>query len=390
MPLLHLPLELLALIAHHVGASELRKSVDNLLVAKRWYRAILPVYLFRLPLSNLYLASHHDLEILPSSNAPLSSLIQMKSKRLSVRLVGHPCRYPSIAPWHDNTTISRGQDGTKKVGDWHYDWTTIGPVEVLNGECPRRAWRWCGETRTLYRWADRVNRKLDKLAVMLPNVKNLDEFSLEAASEIDGEQGPRWDYLHDSTVCSLILSLPPFLNNLTIDLCGSTVITPDRGRDVFHLCPIVGDRLRDFQNVRLRLRCICPQVFQPLSKSKTEPRLKTLVIKLCLPFFPDVGPGTYEKLVASSCDVSAIPLHKRMITAAAESTKNFPRLSMMRVSFGNTLGQDTCLQVADCVRDRFMSDSIGIFSSDDDGSRWFAWESNETMQDLGSLEELLR
>lgn len=64
MPLLDLPPELLALIAHHVRLPELRKSIAYLLVAKRWYHAILPVYLFRLPLSDLYLASHHDLEIL--------------------------------------------------------------------------------------------------------------------------------------------------------------------------------------------------------------------------------------------------------------------------------------------------------------------------------------
>lgn len=145
MPLLDLAPELLALIAHQVGASELRKSVAYLLVAKRWYHAILPVYLFRLPLSDLYLASHHDLEILPSPDTVLGSLIQTKTRRLSVRLVGHPCKYPSVAPWHDNKKIERGQDGMKKLGDpnwdWHWDWTTVGPVKAVENPIGRHSWR---------------------------------------------------------------------------------------------------------------------------------------------------------------------------------------------------------------------------------------------------------
>ena len=114
MPLRELALELLALIAQHVGASELRKSVAYLLVAKFWYRAILPVYLSRLPLSDLYLASHRDLDVLPSSGTALANLIQEKTRRLSIRLVGHPCKCPSKAPWHDGTEIEHRQDGMKK------------------------------------------------------------------------------------------------------------------------------------------------------------------------------------------------------------------------------------------------------------------------------------
>ena len=76
---------------------------------------------------------------------------------------------------------------------------------------------------------------------MLPNINILDEFSLEAASEFDSKQGPRWDYLHDSTICSLILSLPHCLNDLTIDMCGLGVVARDRGRDLVHSCPFVSD-----------------------------------------------------------------------------------------------------------------------------------------------------
>ena len=392
MPLLDLPPELLALIAQCVGPSELRKSVGYLLVAKRWYHAILSVYLSRLPLSDLYLASHRDLDVLPSSGTALGRLIQAETRRLSVRLVGHPCNCTSVVPWHDNTRIEHGSDGMKKVGDLWCNWTTVGPVKDTRY---RHSWRWHGETRTLHRWAGRVNEKLVELAAILPGT-NLDEFSFEATSESEGKQGPRWDYLHDSTLRSLISSLPPFLNNLTIDLCGSRHLTPDRGRDPDHLCPLIGDRLPNFQNVRLRLRCICPQIFQcSSSEVKFQPRLETLVIKLNLPFFPDGMDQSHKRFEdrydTSPCDKSAVPLYKRMIAAGVKFTDNFPGLSMMRISYrNNSYRKNICLHVADCVTKRYMFDGCEVFCYEDDGSEWEAWESGENLQDLGSLQDLLR
>ena len=381
MPLLDLPPELLALIAQFVGPSELRKSVGYLLVAKRWYHAILSVYLSRLPLSDLYLASHRDLDVLPSSDTTLGRLIQAETRRLSVRLVGHPC---NCVPWDENTRIKHGSDRM------YCDWTTVGPMKDTRYW---DSWRWHGETRTLHRWAGRVNKKLVELAAILP-VSSLDEFSFEATSEHKGEQGPRWDYMHESTLRSFISSLPSFLNNLTIDLCGSRHLSPVRGRDPDHLCPMIGDRLPSFQNVRLRLRCICPQVFQcSSSEVKTQPRLKNLVIKLSLPFFPDAVDQSHKRFDrwdTSPCDKSAVPLYKRMIAAGVKFTDNFPGLSMMRISYrNNSYRKNICLQVADCVTKRCMFDRCEVFCYEDDGSEWVAWESGENLQDSGSLQDLL-
>ena len=391
MPLLDLPPELLTLIAQFVGASVLRESVDYLLVAKRWYRAILPVYLSRLPLSDLYLASHRDLEVLPSSGTALGHLIRAKTRRLSICLIGHPCKEPSGGPWHDNTDITLGLDGMKKWKDWHCDWTTVGPVRDTFDQ---DLWRWHEEMRTLHHWAGRVNKKLIELAAMLPDT-GLDEFSFEAGCESVSELGPRWDYLHDCALRSLISSLPPFLNNLTIDLCGTRSITPDRGRDPAHICPLIGDRLPNFQNVRLRLRCICPEVFQfSSSKVKTQPKLKTLLIKLDLPFYPDCTDPSYkgyERPDASPCDERAIPLYKRMIAAGVKSTKDFPGLSMMRISFSkSSCRKKMCFYVADCVRERYMYDVNEVFYYEGDGSEYVQWENGETLQDFGSLQDLLR
>lgn len=62
-------------------------------------------------------------------------------KRLSARLVGHPSKCPSLAPWHDNIPLEwRLHEGIKHVPSLHCDWTTGGPVRVDVGG--RRSWHW--------------------------------------------------------------------------------------------------------------------------------------------------------------------------------------------------------------------------------------------------------
>lgn len=400
MSLLDIPSELLTLIANCLGPSEVRKSVAYLLLAKRWYHAALPVYLSQLPLADLYLASHHDLDRFPPQDTALTHLIQTRTKRLSIRLVGHPSKCPSVLPWYDNTGLepSSEQDGAKKWESWHCDWMTAGP----KGDSAKGGdrWHWHGEQRALHQWASRINKKLVELAATLPNSRSLEEFILEASSECEGEHGPRWDYLHDFTIRSLILSFPSSLKNLTLDLCGSGVITPDRCRETIHLCPLIAGRLHDFQNVRLRLRCICPQVFQSLLVTTgSESKLRTLVIRLSLPYFPeavDEVHNGYNEFDAKSCAVTAIPLYRRaiplyrrMIAAGLDSAAKFPGLSMLRISYRSQEKHSTNLAVADCVRKRYMFEPSETFTYEDDGSHWAAWEDSETLQDGGSISTLI-
>ena len=401
MALLDLPSELLTLIAEHVGVSELRRSVAYLLVSKRWYHAVLPVYLSHLPLSNLYLASHHDLERLPPSDTALSKLIQAKVNRLSVRLVGHPSKRPSLNPWHDDSTPWRGikgldeldddqLDGTKKLKHWHCDWMIAGPVKDTSGG---DRWRWHQEQPVLYQWGESINRKMVDLAAILSGFQSLEEFSLEASSEEDGRKGPRWDYLQDFTMRSLISSLPPSLHNLTLDMCGSKAIMSERSRNPIHLCPLIAERLRDFRNVRLRLRCICPEILNTPSLTPTpESRLKTLVIKLSLPFFPDSHGGNHKHNTGydvEPCSVTRVPLYKTMFAAGAEYANRFPGVSMLRISHRwqsdtkspKENSKEIDLAVADCVRKRYMFDASDAFCYEDDGSEWDAWEESEHLQD---------
>ena len=273
-----------------------------------------------------------------------------------------------------------------KWGDnWHCDWTTVVPMrDDITGVS-----QWHGEMRTLHRWAGCMNKKLVELTAILPKCHMIEEFSLEASSESELVEGPRWDYLHDSTFCGLISSFPPFLNNLTLDLSGSKAISPDRGRDPVHLCPLIGDRLRDLQIIRLRMRCICPQVFQTSSiESSVTSRLKSLVIKLSLPFFPDIK-GKNLGFDAQACDVTPIPLYQRMISSGADFVKILPALSMLRISYREQGHSTICLRLVDCVRARLMSEGSEVFCFEDEGLQWDDWENSETLQDGISLREVL-
>ena len=435
MSLLDLPPELLTLIAEYVGVSR-RKSVAYLLVAKRWYHAVLPVYLSQLPLSTLYLASHNDLERLPSSDTALSKLIQAKVNRLSVRLVGHPSKRPSLSPWYDDSTpwhlwqddsspwgfvdldalnvdLLDGTkkltnwdcevdllDGTKKLTNWDCDWMTAGPMEITSGG---GRWRWDQEQRVLHQWGISINRKVIDLATILSGCQNMEEFSLEASSEHCGREGPRWDYLQDFTMFRLISSLPLSLKNITLDMCGSRTITPEPGRNPIHLCPLIAERLGDFQNVRLRMRCICPDVLNTSRSTPTaESRLKTLVIKLSLPFFPDSHDESNKYNTGydvEPCSVTRVPLYKIMFAAGANYASRFSGVSMLRISHRwqsdthspKQNAKNTKLAVADCVRERYMFDHpFDAICHDDAGWEWDAWENSEYLQESGSSEQYFR
>ena len=242
----------------------------------------------------------------------------------------------------------------------------------------RSMYDWTVEERRLLAWRKRVNNKLTELAGWLPAIEGLEELSFEASSEHEGTVGPRWDYLTGGSVASLIYSLPSGLRNLTFDTSGSTITTSKDDRTPAHLCPLIARRVHDFQHVRLRMRHICPEIFKTtLTASTTAPKLQSLVIRLSLPFFP---PATYEKHDGSTefdvqpCKSDGAPLYEAMIDAGTIFVREIPSLKVLRISFREPESID--LVVADCVERRFRYDPSEVFSYEDDGREWGAWEQN--------------
>lgn len=384
MALLDLAPELLTLIFHHLGAVELRTSVTYLLISKAWYRAALPVYLSGLQFSTLYLSSR-DLERLPPVDAPLSSLIHSTTTRLSVRLVGHPSRQIAKRPWHVEEESHDEESDTEDQDD---DWRTTGPnLERPDGGRITYSWLW--EEHKLLAWRKRINIKLAELATWLLALKDLEELSFEASSEYGGTLGPRWDYFIKEPIMSLLAGLPNGLKYLTLDTCGSTITTSMHDRSPAHVCPLIAKRLHELQHVRLRMRHICPQVLETSDGSSTRSRLQSLVIRLSIPFFP---PAIYEthngktELDAQACAARYAPLRKSMVAAGRKFAKATPSLKMMRVSYRDPGHSGINLMVADCVRRHYMFEGSEIFSYEDDGRGWDAWEGNdERLQISGSF-----
>lgn len=388
MKLLALPPELLTLIARHLGPT-LRSSVEYLLVSRQWYRAALPAFLSALPLSNIYLSSH-DLLRLPPAHTLLSNLIAEKVERLSIRLIGHPSRQLAVRPWMNYVDPDKDEsDDDEPFEDTadRDDWMTVGPIASTSHG--RKSYAWHTEEHQLRRWKHRVNEKLVALAKILPDFKNLGELSFEASSEQDGAIGPRWDYLSGSTMERFLQSLPTGLVSLTLDLCGSRVVKSELDRTPVHLCSLVALRIQDLENVRLRMRHICPQVLDNSNNLPDIPsRLSSLVIRLSLPWFPEANYETHSGYPYNEYDTEICPSSNgkllrssgTLLDQMTESGNLFARtrkLNMMRVTYRDPNYSGINLYVADCAREKYLHDPREIFTYDDDGRQWDAWEMDD-------------
>lgn len=384
MALLDLPSEILTLIGTHIWpTAQGTRSIEYLLISRQWYQAALPALLSSLSLSTTYLSSY-DILRLPSAHTPLSNYIAKKVEHLSIRLVGHPSRQCALRPW--NTRHQFDNDDDDDESSWEAEqteqWTIVGPVEVSGRDVGSKKYAWHTEEHQLQRWRQRLDEKLIALADILPNFEKLKGLSFEASSESEGSQGPRWDYLFGSTMEKLIQALPTGLESLTLDICGSTARRSSHDRAPVHLCPLLALRLRDFEHVRLRMRHICPLIYDmPTTPSDIPSRLASLVIRLTLPFFP---PATYERhdghheydtQKCPSPEQSLQLLSSLMINVGREFAKTM-ELDLMRITYRTTRGSACNLYVYDCVRETTLYEPSEIFSYEDDGRAWEAWEDN--------------
>ena len=75
-----------------------------------------------------------------------------------------------------------------------------------------------------------------------------------------------------------------------------------------------------------------------------------------------------------------------MVAAGRKFAKATPSLKMMRVSYRDSGHSGINLMVADCVKRHYMFEGSEIFSYEDDGREWDAWEGNdERLQISGSF-----
>lgn len=364
MPLLDLPSEILISIYEHLGPTELRRDVEYLLVCKRLYKAAHIMYLRDLQLSKLRLSSY-DLERLPPKGSLLFRLIQHKANHLSVTLVGHPSRKVSLTSWDEGPVSQFAEDQEVDIDE----------RVIVDGKVIRI---WEGDWQpALQNWKSLINQKLGYLAENLPLFRNLQSFSFEASCESDADEGPRWDYLFAATVFHLIQELPTGLLSLNLDICGTELL--DSGGNGFHICPLLGQRLKRFRSARLRMRSICPMLFQACDAIDS---LDTLIIRLNLPMYSDYHGGN-EYYDAKLCRqygqiVAQQDLARRMASRGIAYGRQLAH-ETFRIGCRFPISSVISLCVIDCLSEEVLSNPSGVLCYEEDARSW-CW--NEESQSL--------
>ena len=228
-----------------------------------------------------------------------------------------------------------------------------------------------------------MNDRLARFAEILPGCHILDVLSIETTLT------PRWDYVFASSVGKLLSSLPSTLTTLTLDTSASDLISGDDSIKPLHACPITSQRLQSFQTVRLRMRCMCPYVFNKPSGSPSS-RLQTLVIRLNLADHMTVFHGNtrrcrFKEFHAKSCTPAETPLYQETISAGTQLAKTTPSITKTRISYRDLYSLS--VRVADYVRGRISK----RFGSDHDADNMTGvedspWEVKRIYKMMGPLQ----
>lgn len=270
--LMGLPTELLCHILEEVGGSHLRRgkgAAARLCLSRQWYAVAQPVYLTGLGTTHIKIYGHNldDLETKYGISG-LRPLMYKNTRSLRLRLLGH---------WWDSnvaaTYDSEDEDGNSVDSDAHNE-----PPFDFKQPAGRKA---------LETWRDEKLRPyLEALFDDLRNFSVLQSLSVEASSDPSYEDtdGPRWDYIYQSSIVHLLQNLPIMhdLSSLTLDLCGMHDSLCDEQPGV-HLCALLATVLPQIEHVRVRLPSTCSSILKLPTTRPANVRLKTMILKLHLP-----------------------------------------------------------------------------------------------------------
>ncbi|KAL8822557.1 MAG: hypothetical protein Q9191_006708 [Dirinaria sp. TL-2023a] len=359
MQLLDLPSEILIRIWESLGPSELRTNVNYLLICKRLYNAGVQVYLSGL--SELRLSAY-DVELLPPFGSPLLRVFQGEVVHLSIYLDQTLSRKVATTPFIEGPEVPQSDDEAS--------------IESIAIEKEAKS----SDSRdgtTFSLPGQGINPRLSDLADQLASSFSLRSFSLEVMAEVmaDSEWLPY--ILHARTFAKILRSLPPGLRSVHLDLCGTNAVAYET--DNAHICPILGARLGDFESVRLRLRCICPELIR---SSGPQGRLQKLIIRLNQPMLSDfTGDQEYfdAKLCSSQCLGSeSKELLKDMVLAGVAKGRQLAK-DMFRISFRIPGKSSIDVELIDCISNQRLFKGSAIFCYEEEGCKWDFWEESDSL-----------
>ena len=395
MRLMELPQELVSLIFDHVGASELRKNVNYLLVSRRWYSRAQPIFLSGLDVTKVKLSASSLIKFPPpGKGSPLLSLIQKNAQQVCLRLLGH---------WWDSTT-SRDSD------DYHDMWyDTAEDIPNEEDNAPEADFTAADDNKEMDLWRKKVNAWIQDLALSLADFTSLQTLRLEFSAEDNESIGPFWNYIFDSTITTLLSNLPIHhnLTDLTIDICGLTSLIPSVGErhgiTPIHICPLIAQFLPHLRKARIRLPCTCSAIFPTTASSSSK--LETLILKLHQPFWeqrasmlrsttdpsePDSKSHGGEYCTLPCPSTTAVnprltpeDLHEPIYRAARRTRSSMPNLSMFRVSYAACRDGGMNIMGIDVLTDNTIYIPEEFFIYEDDGMPCW-WEECDDRIAVGS------
>lgn len=241
---------------------------------------------------------------------------------------------------------------------------------------------------------EEINEKLRNLTNILPEMKNLRVFALEAMMEVKNPM----DYLAADVVCRMLENLPPMVETLLLNTSATQLL---RKGDADHVCPVIAKRLPQLKQARIRMREIC-QDFCPTSGTsspspETKPKTEKLIVKLSLPYLPPEhgGHGTFDARVCMphgrTEDSPFQDVMHVIVTAVQKLAKEWDSFKMLRVSYRENVnvrakdhGEINLLAV-DCLIGHHICDPSEIFFYEDDGRFWDPWEENEGLVQVSEI-----
>lgn len=375
MQILDLPSEILRNILEKLGPAELRRSVEYLLLCRRWYSLAHEVFLSSLSITDISFSAR-DLQLLPPRESPLMNLICERATRLSIRTVGHPSLQISKTPWISLPEAEKNDDDGADEDDLKSSSLerTLVTSGIDAGKIHHSAHLSC---RPQEAWMRRINTKLVELADRLASCTSLMELLFEASSEQEASAGPRWDYVYDVSLAKIINGLPDNLTALTFDTCGTDIVPASE--DPIHLCPLIAQHVGRVRTVRLRMRSVCPVIF---NMANSLLAVESLIIRLSLPKFGDYSGGDnyFDAKRCFSKENTVARNHINLMCAAARVLARRHEFKMLRISFRDPQNPRVCLVAWDGITNQYLYEPPELYAYDDEGRAWKGWEDSETLQ----------
>ena len=176
---------------------------------------------------------------------------------------------------------------------------------------------------------------------------------------------------------TFVSSWPDTIKTLKFDTCRSNFMRTDGDFSAQHFCALLAGRLDGIEEVRLRMRTICPSIYSN-GRAAEGTRPRRLVIRLPLPIFPE---ATYETHNGSKgfdtnlCGAENKSAFKEILEAGAKFAQSGPMLSRLRIARRNPGLCRARVIVADRIFRRFVYEPF--FKYHDFGKQWMDLEEDD-------------